>query len=62
MIIPTIEDFPSDKANCGNCTRKGGVCPRSQKRFPNGYIMNSLTGEISGIIYCCPHYTGRFKP
>ena len=59
--IPTLEDFPHDKANCGNCTRKGGGCARREKQFPNGYIKNSLTGEIGGIIYSCPHYTGPFK-
>lgn len=61
MILPTIEDFPADKANCGNCTRKGGACARSEKRYPNGYLKNSLTREIGGIIYCCQNYTGRFK-
>ena len=61
MILPTIEDFPSDRANCGNCTRKGGSCARSEKQYPNGYVKDSQTGEISGIIYCCPNYTGRGK-
>lgn len=61
MILPTIEDFPSNKANCGTCTRKGGACARSEKRHPNGYIKNSQTGEVAGIIYGCPNYTGPFK-
>lgn len=56
----TIEDFPGDKANCGNCTRKGGACARNEKRYPNGYI-KSMTGGIGGIIYKCVNYTGRFK-
>ena len=54
-------DFPSDEANCGNCTRKGGHCARTEKQFPNGYILNSQTKEISGIIYSCPNYTGPFE-
>lgn len=57
----TMYDFPSGKKNCGNCTRKGGVCPRNSKRHPNGYVMNSVTGEISGVIYRCSNYTGRFE-
>jgi len=57
----TLEDFPSDKKNCGNCTRKAGVCPRRKKSNQNGYVMNSVTGEVGGIIYCCPNYTGHFE-
>lgn len=60
-VLLTIEDFPADKKNCGNCTRKDGVCPRKSKQNPNGYVMNSVTGEIGGIIYCCPNYTGKFE-
>lgn len=60
-VLPTIEDFPFNKRNCGNCTRKSGVCPRNKKKYPNGYVMNSATGEIGGIIYCCPDYTGPFE-
>ena len=57
----TIDDFPSDRKNCGNCTRKGGACPRNSKRHPNGYVMNSVTGEVGGVIYRCPNYTGSFE-
>ena len=60
-VLITIEDFHADKKNCGNCTRKAGACPRKSKRHPNGYVMNSVTGEIGGVIYCCPNYTGRFE-
>lgn len=60
-VLTTIEDFPADKKNCGNCTRKAGVCPRRKKENPNGYVMNSVTGEIGGIIYRCPNYTGQFE-
>ena len=59
MILPTIDDFTADKPNCGNCTRKGGACARSEKRFPNGYVKSSVTGEISGVIYRCAPWTGR---
>lgn len=54
-----LEDFPADKANCGNCTRKGGFCPRqkSNKRQHNGNIY-SFNGEVAGVIYRCPNYTG----
>ena len=57
-----LEDFPSDKKNCGNCTRKSGICPRtkSDKTQHNGYLF-SQCGELSGIIYCCPHYTGIYE-
>ena len=55
-----LEDFPSDKANCGTCTRKGGHCLRSEKRFPNGLVRNSLTGNFDGVIYRCVNYTGKF--
>ena len=61
-VLYTIGDMPGDKRNCGNCTRKGGACPRSEKKHPNGYVMNSVTNEIGGIICCCPNYTGRFTP
>lgn len=57
----TMADFPPDKKNCGNCERRGGGCPRKKsKGFPNGYVIGSL-GVVSGIIYCCPHYEGRWK-
>ena len=60
-IIPTIDDFPSDRPNCGNCTRKGGACPRtkSNKQQHNGLLFG-YKKEIAGIIYCCPNYTGQF--
>ncbi len=57
----TMDDFRTDRKNCGNCTRKGGACPRNDKRNPNGYVMNSVTCEVGGVIYCCPNYTGRFE-
>lgn len=57
----TMDDFRPDRKNCGNCTRKAGACPRKSKRHPNGYVMNSVTGDIGGVIYCCPNYTGRFE-
>lgn len=61
-IIPTLDDFPIDRKNCGNCTRKGVSCPRtkSDKTIHNGYLFNTC-GEVSGIIYCCPHYTGIYE-
>ena len=60
--IPTLEDFPSDRPNCGNCTRKGGACPRSMnnKNQHNG-LLYSFNKEVKGIIYCCPNYTGPFE-
>ena len=63
MVLPTLDDLPTDRASCATCTNGGVGCPRSKsnKRFPNGYVLNSLTGEIGGIIACCPHYTGKFK-
>ncbi len=59
--LPTLEDLPSNKRNCGTCTRQGGSCARSKsKNSSNGYIKSSVTNEISGMICCCPHYTGRY--
>ena len=56
----TLEDLPQDRANCGNCTRKGGSCARtkSDKTIHNGNIYNH--GEVSGVIYKCVHYTGKY--
>ena len=60
--IPTLEDFPVDRANCGNCTRKGGYCPRnkSNKQQHNG-LLYGFNKEVTGIIYRCINYTGAFK-
>lgn len=57
----TIDDFPSDRANCATCTRKGGGCPRREKRYPNGYVKSSVNGDYTGIIYRCPNYTGPYE-
>ena len=59
--LMTLDDFPSDKRNCATCTRKGGDCERSKsnKQQHNGVLYSPLTGEPSGIVYCCPHYTGQ---
>lgn len=63
MKVPdiTLEDLPADKANCGNCTRKGGSCPRKQvnKNQHNGYIFRN--GEVVGMICGCPNYTGSYQ-
>ena len=61
-IIPTIDDFPSDRPNCDNCTRKGGPCPRSKnnKQVHNG-LLHGFNKEVTGIIYRCPNYTGPFR-
>lgn len=63
MVLPTLDDLPQDKANCATCTRQGGICQRGKenKKTPNGYIRNSATGEICGMIASCLHYTGPFK-
>ena len=39
-VLLTLEDFPQDSANCGNCTRKGGACERTKnnKQQHNGYL------------------------
>ena len=59
--LPTMDDLPRDKANCGNCEYRGADCPRREKRFPNGYVMNRCTGEVGGIITGCTKYEGRNK-
>lgn len=57
-VLPTFDDIKGKKT-CATCTRKGGACARSEKRFPNGYVRNSVTGEIGGIIAGCPNWTGK---
>lgn len=59
----TMDDFQQDKANCATCERQDASCPRAKwrKDHHNGYIKNSQTGDVGGIIYCCPHYTGIYK-
>ena len=63
MNVPPLrlEDFPADNANCGNCTRRGWACPRqkSNKKQHNGNFYG-FNGEVSGVIYCCPNYTGKY--
>ena len=56
-VIPTIRDLPMTGKNCATCRRTNGDCPRAQKRFPNGYVLNSVTGEIGGIIVGCVNWT-----
>ena len=61
-VLITLEDFPQDEENCGNCTRKGGACERSRnnKTQHNG-VLYGINGEPTGIIYKCVHYTGKYK-
>ena len=59
MVLPTIADLPLNEKNCATCRRTKGVCPRTHKRYPNGYVMNSVTGEIGGIIVGCNNWTGE---
>lgn len=58
----TIDDFPADKPNCGNCTYRGAGCARAKKAHPNGMVKNSCTGNYDGVIYLCTFYEGKFKP
>lgn len=55
----TIDDLPQGKKNCATCTYRGPGCARMQKRYPNGMVKSSVTGEIGGIIAGCVHYKGR---
>ena len=62
MPIPTIEDFPADRANCGTCTRKGNYCPRSKKnKQQHNGLLYGFGNQVTGIIYRCMNYTGPFK-
>ena len=62
MILPKLDDLPQNEANCATCTRETNEhCPRRDKKHPNGYIISSFTGEISGMITGCLNYTGIFK-
>lgn len=47
-IIPTIDDFPHDRANCGNCTRKGGACPRNKSNKQHNGLLFGYNKEIAG--------------
>lgn len=60
--VPTLDDFPSDRPNCGNCKQSRAICPRakSNKQVHNGLIYRY--GEAQAIIYRCPHYEGVFNP
>ena len=60
-VLLTLDDLPQDRANCATCTRKGGACLREKKdkRVHNGYIYG-LTGEPTGFIAGCSHYTGKY--
>lgn len=62
MTTPiTLDDFPTNEANCATCTRTAGECARSKanKHFPNG-MCKGINGETAGIIYRCQHYMGRY--
>lgn len=61
QTILTLDDLPQNEANCATCTRQAGICPRQEKRHPNGLIKNSQTGEIGGMISYCPNYTGPYE-
>ena len=51
MPIPTIEDFPADRANCGTCTRKGSYCPRSKKnKQQHNGLLYGFGNQVTGII------------
>jgi hypothetical protein len=58
--LPTLGDLPGNERNCGTCTHRGAGCPRSLKAYPNGYVMNSVTGEVGGMITRCMNYEGRY--
>ena len=60
--IPTLEDLPSDQANCATCTRQGGGCARTanKNRQHNGLLYNEA-GEVTGMIAKCTNYTGRYE-
>ena len=59
--IPTLDDFPTDRANCGNCKQSRSICPRAKSNNTqhNGLIYRN--SEVQGIIYLCPNYKGPFK-
>lgn len=54
----TLDDMPSDKPNCGNCTYRGAGCARARKDLKDG-VRNSCTGNIDGYVYRCVNYQGR---
>ena len=60
--LPTLDDLPTNKANCATCTRKGGYCPRNKTRKNkqhNGLLYNDA-GECTGMIAGCLNYTGPY--
>lgn len=62
-LIPTIEDLPTNKANCATCTRKGGDCARNKdiKNHQHNGLLYGLNGDIVGMIVRCVNYTGPFS-
>lgn len=62
-LLPTLEDLPTNKANCATCTRKRGGCARSKdiKCLQHNGLLYSLNGDVVGMIAGCVNYTGKFK-
>lgn len=60
IVIPTMDDFPGDRPNCGNCTQSRSLCPRAKtnKQIHNGVMYAG--SEPRGIIYRCVHYKGKY--
>lgn len=57
----TIDDFPQDKANCATCTQKMRMlCEREKHKADKGTIKGP-NGNISGVIYRCVNYEGKYK-
>ena len=60
QVIPTINDFPTDKRNCATCQQTASaLCERDKRKAHKGYL-KGLYGEISGVIYCCVNYIGKY--
>lgn len=64
--LPTLDDLPTNKANCATCTRNGGYCPRNKSIKSSGHstqhngLLYNEAGECTGMIAGCLNYTGPY--
>lgn len=64
--LPTLDDLPSNKANCATCTRKGGFCPRNKniksrgRSIQHNGLLYNEAGDCTGMIAGCLNYTGPY--
>ena len=59
----TIDDFPTDRANCATCTQRRSLfCERMRVRSGvRGGYLHGPSGSVTGVIYRCVNYVGRYR-